>query len=63
MSYIKNLNYRKLSKAIDMVVAGTCKRVDVSPDVKVYLVKNVVRVDLKLTPLGGNSNSGSCSDE
>ena len=63
MSYIKNLNYRKLSKAIDMVVAGTCKRVDVSPDVKVYLVKNVVRVDLKLTPLSGNSGYGSGSDE
>ena len=63
MSYIKNLNDRKLSKAIDMVVAGTCKRVDVSPDVKVYLVKNVVRVDLKLTPLSGNSDPDSCSDE
>ena len=63
MSYIKNLNYRKLSKAIDMVANGTCKRVDVSPDVKVYLVKNVVRVDLKLTPLSGNSDSDSGSDE
>lgn len=57
MAYIKNLNYRKLSKAIDMVVAGTCKRVDVSPDIKVYLVKNVVRVDLKLAPFSGNSDS------
>lgn len=63
MAYIKDLNYRKLSKAIDMIVAGTCKRVDVSPDVKVYLVKNVVRVDLKLTPLSGNSDSDSNSDE
>ena len=51
MSYIKNLNYRKLSKAIDMVVAGTCKRVDVSSDIKVYAVKNVVRVDLKVSQL------------
>lgn len=51
MPYIKNLNYRELSKAIDMVVAGTCKRVDVSSDIKVYAVKNVVRVDLKVSQL------------
>lgn len=51
MPYIKNLNYRELSKAIDMVVSGTCKRVDVSSDIKVYAVKNVVRVDLKVSQL------------
>ena len=51
MSYIKNLNYRELSKAIDMVVSGVCKRVDVSSDIKVYAVKNVVRVDLKVSQL------------
>lgn len=51
MPYIKNLNYRELSKAIDMVVAGTCKRVDVSSNIKVYAVKNVVRVDLKVSQL------------
>lgn len=51
MPYIKNLNYRELSKAIDMVVAGTCKRVDVSSDIKVYAVKNVVRIDLKVSQL------------
>nr|DAT41505.1 MAG TPA: hypothetical protein [Caudoviricetes sp.] len=59
MPYIKDLNYRKLSKAIDMVVVGTCKRVDVSPDIKVYAVKNVVRVDLKLSDL----NPGNKSEE
>ena len=51
MSYIKNLNYRELSKAIDMVMTGTCTRVDVSSDIKVYAVKNVVRVDLKVSQL------------
>lgn len=51
MPYIKNLNYRELSKAIDMVVSGVCKRVDVSSDIKVYAVKNVVRVDLKVSQL------------
>ena len=55
MPYIKNLNYRELSKAIDMVVAGTCKRVDVSSDIKVYAVKNVVRVDLKVSQLSETS--------
>ena len=49
MSYIKNLNYRELSKAIDMVMTGACKRVDVSSDIKVYTVKNVVRIDLKIS--------------
>ena len=49
MAYIKDLNYRKLSAAVDMVVNGTCKRVDVSSDIKVYTVKNVVRIDLKLS--------------
>jgi len=51
MPYIKNLNYRELSKAIDMVVSGVCKRVDVSSDIKVYAVKNVVRIDLKVSQL------------
>lgn len=51
MPYIKNLNYRELSKAIDMVVSGVCKRADVSSDIKVYSVKNVVRVDLKVSQL------------
>ena len=55
MPYIKNLNYRELSKAIDMVVAGTCKRGDVSSEIKVYAVKNVVRVDLKVSQLSETS--------
>lgn len=56
MPYIKDLNYRKLSNAIDLVVAGACKRVDVSPDIKVYAVKNVVRVDLKVSQLSETNN-------
>lgn len=49
MSYIKDLNYRQLSKAIDMVMSGVCKRVDVSSDIKVYLVGKVIRIDMKLS--------------
>lgn len=49
MAYVKDLNYRKISEAVDLIVKGTCKRVDVSPDIKVYAVKNVVRIDLKLS--------------
>lgn len=49
MAYIKDLNYRKISAAVDLVANGACKRVDVSPDIKVYAVKNVVRIDLKLS--------------
>lgn len=62
MSYIKNLNYRELSKAIDMVMTGTCKRVDVSSDIKVYAVKNVVRIDLKISDFnpGNKPKEGTC---
>ena len=62
MSYIKNLNYRELSKAIDMVMTGTCKRVDVSSDIKVYAVKNVVRIDLKISDFnpGNKPKEGIC---
>lgn len=49
MAYVRDLNYRKISEAVDLIVKGTCKRVDVSPDIKVYAVKNVVRIDLKLS--------------
>ena len=57
MSYIKNLNYRELSKAIDMVMTGACKRVDVSSDIKVYAVKNVVRIDLKISDFNPGNKS------
>lgn len=37
----------KVLEAIDLVNRGTCKRVDVSDTIKVYGVKNVIRIDVK----------------
>lgn len=36
----------KISQAVDTVFRGIAKRVDVTDDVKVYRVKNIVRVDI-----------------
>ena len=38
----------KIEEAICSILEGSCKRVDVSPDVKVYECKNVLRIDLKI---------------
>lgn len=38
----------KLLKAVATILEGTCKRVDVNPDIKVYECKNVIRIDLKI---------------
>lgn len=37
----------KVLEAIDLIKRGTCKRVDVSDTIKVYGVKNVIRIDVK----------------
>lgn len=37
----------KVLEAIDLIKRGTCKRVDVSDTIKVYGVKNVIRIDIK----------------
>ena len=37
----------KVLEAIDLIKRGTCKRVDVSDTIKVYEVKNVIRIDIK----------------
>ena len=37
----------KVLEAIDLIRRGTCKRVDVSDTIKVYEVKNVIRIDVK----------------
>lgn len=39
---------KKVLEAIDLVKKGTCKRVDVTSDVKVYAVKDVIRIDVKI---------------
>ena len=38
----------KLSEAIQRIVEGSCKRVDVSEDIKVYECKDIVRIDIKM---------------
>ena len=47
----------KTREAIDdamcLILEGKCKRVDVAPDVKVYEVKNVIRIDLKVSDDNG----------
>lgn len=39
----------KIEEAICVILDGVCKRVDISDGVKVYEVKNVIRIDLKVT--------------
>lgn len=38
----------KLPGAIQRIVEGSCKRVDVSEDIKVYECKDIVRIDIKM---------------
>lgn len=37
----------KIQEAVYVIQRGVCKRVDVNEDVKVYAVKNVIRIDIK----------------
>lgn len=39
----------KIAEAAETILRGTCKRVDVNNNVKVYECKNVIRIDLKIT--------------
>lgn len=39
----------KIAEAVESILAGTCSRVDVNKNVKVYECKNVIRIDLKVT--------------
>lgn len=41
------LDAKKVQEAIDIIASGTCKRVDINDDTKVYSVKNVIRIDIK----------------
>ena len=44
-----NIEWSRLDNAIDLVTRGVCNRVDLCDgDIKVYKVKNVVRVDIKI---------------
>lgn len=37
----------KIFRAIETIQDGVCKRVDVNDSIKVYEVKNVIRIDIK----------------
>lgn len=43
----------KVLNAMKMVQRGECKRVDVAEGVKVYEVKNVIRVDFNTNLMNG----------
>ena len=49
MRIIRDVDFDKIRRAITLVLSGTCKRVDVSPSVKVYECKDVIRIDLKIS--------------
>lgn len=40
---------KKIEEAVGSILNGTCSRVDVNKNVKVYECKNVIRIDLKIT--------------
>lgn len=40
--------FTKVASAISSIRKGSCARVDVHKDIKVYAVKNVIRVDIKM---------------
>lgn len=41
----------KIDSAVGSILAGECTRVDVSDSIKVYMCKNVIRIDLKLVAI------------
>lgn len=38
----------QIQKAVDLIQHGTCTKIQLSPDIKVYAVKNIVRIDIKM---------------
>ena len=42
-------SYTDIIRAVETVLKGEARRVDVAPDIKVYECKNVIRIDLKLS--------------
>ncbi len=48
VSYDKQ-THLKIARAVRSILEGTCSRVDVNENVKVYECKNIVRIDLKIT--------------
>lgn len=46
---MNTVNWLAIAKAIDLIRSGTCKKVEVSDGVKVYEVKNIIRIDIKVS--------------
>ena len=42
-------SYTDIIRAVETVLRGEARRVDVAPDIKVYECKNVIRIDLKMS--------------
>ena len=42
-------SYTDIIRAVETVLRGEARRVDVAPDIKVYECKNVIRIDLKVS--------------
>ena len=40
--------YDRIDKAINTIKSGVCTRLDIDKDIKVYAVKNVIRVDIMM---------------
>lgn len=38
----------QIQRAVDLIQHGTCTKVQLSPDIKVYAVKNIIRIDIKM---------------
>ena len=41
------VDWQQVQEAINIIRRGVCKRVDVNDRVKVYSVKDVIRIDIK----------------
>lgn len=41
-------NMKAIQEAIEIIKRGVCARVDISPDIKVYRCKNIIRIDIKV---------------
>ena len=42
-------SYTDIIRAVETVLRGEARRVDVAPGIKVYECKNVIRIDLKIS--------------
>lgn len=48
ISKTSHKSYTDIIRAVETVLRGEARRVDVAPDIKVYECKNVIRIDLKM---------------